>query len=180
MADHPLFSLDPLLVWIPSAWLAVLLAHAGVSKLLDRPLFLQHLGAYRVPEYGQAALQHTLPLAELACAALLLSPWRAAGALMAAVLLCSYAAAMAVHLRAGRQLDCGCGGQPLPLSWALVARNMALLPLAALASLAPNSRAMTLADHAVTAAAVLLGALLWTAFHQLLRQQRPNTRIHPH
>lgn len=180
MADPALWSLDPLLVWIPSAWLAVLLAHAGVSKLLDRPLFVQHLSAYRVPEHGQAALQHALPLAELACAALLLSPWRPTGALMAAVLLGLYAAAMAVHLRAGRQLDCGCGGQPLPLSWALVARNMALLPVAALASLAPNSRAMTLADHAVTAAAVLLGALLWTAMHQLLRQHRPTPRIHPH
>lgn len=166
------FTLDPLLVWIPCAWLAALLAQAGVAKLLDRALFLQHLVAYRVPQRWQGALQHGLPLAELVTAALLLSPLRSLGALVAAGLLSVYALAMAAQLRAGRRLDCGCGGQSLPLSWALVARNAALLPVAMLAGLAPEARAMNLADHGLIAAAMLLGAVLWAAFHQLLRQQR--------
>ncbi len=169
------FMLDPLLVWIPSAWLAALLAHAGVAKLLDRDLFLQHLAAYRVPARWQGALQYSLPLAELAIAALLLSPLRPLGALAAAALLTTYAAAMAVHLGAGRQLDCGCGGEPLPLSWALVVRNATLLLPAVLASLTPADRTMIWADHVVTAAALLLGVLLWAAFHQVLRQQRPRS-----
>jgi hypothetical protein len=167
------FGIDPLLVWIPSAWLAALFAHAGVAKLLDRPLFLQHLGAYRVPSRWQTPLQNGLPLVELGVAALLLSPWRALGAALGAALLLAYACAMAVHLRAGRRLDCGCGGAPLPLSWALVGRNVGLLVLTVWASQAPTERAMSLADHAVTAAALLLACLLWVAFHQVLRQQRP-------
>jgi len=168
------FGLDPLLVWIPTAWPAALFAHAGVAKLLDRPLFLQHLGAYRVPSRWLTPMQNALPLAELGVAALLLSPWRALGAAAAALLLLAYASAMAVHLRAGRRLDCGCGGAPLPLRWALVGRNAGLLALTAWASQTPVERAMSLADHAVTAAALLLGCLLWVAFHQVLRQQRPH------
>lgn len=180
MAAPTLETVDPLLVWIPTAWLAALFAHAALSKLLDRPLFLQHLGAYRVPDRWLGLLQHGLPLAELAVAALLLSPWRSLGALGAAGLLATYAAAMATHLRAGRRLDCGCGGEPLPLSWALVGRNLGLMALAVAASLTPADRAMTLADHAVTAAAVLLGSLLWAAFHQVLRQQRPTRLVEKH
>lgn len=167
------FQPDPLLVWIPSAWLAALLGHAGLVKLLQRDLFAQHLAAYRVPARWLPLAQWALPLAELLAAALLISSWRPLGAAGAAGLLCLYATAMAVPLRAGRRLDCGCGGEPLALSWALVLRNMALLPLALLAGLAPQERAMTLGDHALTAAALLLAALLWAAFHQVLRQQRP-------
>ncbi|WP_396269189.1 MauE/DoxX family redox-associated membrane protein [Ideonella sp.] len=180
MAAPTLETVDPLLVWIPAAWLAALFAHAALSKLLDSALFLQHLGAYRVPDRWLGLLQHGLPLAELAVTVLLLSPWRALGALGAAGLLAAYAGAMATHLRAGRRPDCGCGGEPLPLSWVLVGRNLGLMALALAASLTPADRTMTLADHAVTAAAVLLGSLLWAAFHQVLRQQRPTRFVEKH
>jgi hypothetical protein len=177
MAAPTLETVDPLLVWIPAAWLAALFAHAALSKLLDSALFLQHLGAYRVPDRWLGLLQHGLPLAELAVTVLLLSPWRALGALGAAGLLAAYAGAMATHLRAGRRPDCGCGGEPLPLSWVLVGRNLGLMALALAASLTPADRTMTLADHAVT---VLLGSLLWAAFHQVLRQQRPTRFVEKH
>ena len=169
-------TLDPLAVWIPAAWLATLLLHAGLVKHLDRALFAQHLSAYRVPDALLTPLSWTLPLAEVGCGLLLLSPWRTWGAVGAAALMLLYAASMAWHRRAGRRLDCGCGGEPLPLSWALVLRNLALtlLCLPASASLVP--REMQLADHGVTLGSVLLGTLLWAAFHQVLRQTR---RPHP-
>jgi len=42
--------LEPLMIWIPAAWLETLMLHAGVVKLQDPPLFLHHLAAYRVPD----------------------------------------------------------------------------------------------------------------------------------
>ena len=169
-------TLDPLAVWIPAAWLATLLLHAGLVKLLDRSMFVQHLGAYRVPDALITPLSGVLPLAEIGFGLLLLSPWREVGAAGASALLLLYAASMAWHLKAGRRLDCGCGGEPLPLSWALVLRNLALtlLCLPASANLLP--REMHIADYGVTLGAVLLGSLLWAAFHQVLRQTR---RPHP-
>lgn len=167
--------MDPLLIWIPSAWLAAMFAHAALSKLLDPHQFLQHLGAYRLPDAWLPWLHRALPLAEAATAGLLLSPWRPLGALMAAGLLSVYALAMGAHLRAGRRLDCGCGGEPLPLSWMLVARNLGLVALCGWICQPMSDRTLGLADHAVTAAALLLGCLLWAAFHQVLRQQRPSS-----
>lgn len=162
--------LDPLLVWMAAAWLAVLMLHAGLAKVMDRALFTQHLGAYRVPDAWIAPLSRLLPAAELLIGAALLSPWRPAAAAACAALLAVYAAAMAWHRAAGRRLDCGCGGEPLPLSWALVVRNGLLLLLCAAAGAATSERTLQWGDHAVVAAAVLLGALLWAACHQVLRQ----------
>ena len=172
-----LLMLDPLAVWIPAAWLATLLVHAGLIKHLDRALFAQHLSAYRVPDALLTPISWALPLTEMGLGLMLLSPWRAWGAVGAAGLLLLYAAAMAWHRRAGRQLDCGCGGEPLPLSWTLVLRNLTLVLLCLPASAAFVPRDMHLADYGVTLGAVLLGALLWAAFHQVLRQIRRLTTV---
>lgn len=163
--------IDPLPAWLCSAALAVLFAQAAVAKLADRALFEQHLGAYRVPMAMLPALAWALPLAEVATALALLSPWRQWGAAAAAALLLAYAAAMAWHRARGRRLDCGCGGEPLPLSWALVARNgaLALLAWPAAAPLLP--RPLGVGDLAVIGAALVLGTLLWAALHQVLRHR---------
>jgi hypothetical protein len=174
--DTTALMLDPLAVWIPAAWLATVLLHAGMVKLQDRSLFMQHLAAYRVPDGALTPLSWSLPLCEMAAGLLLLSPFRAGGAVGAAALLLLYAGAMAWHRQAGRQLDCGCGGEPLPLSWTLVLRNLALTLLCLPASALLQPREMQLADYGVTLGAVLLGSLLWAAFHQVLRQTR---RPHP-
>ncbi|MFO1329578.1 MAG: MauE/DoxX family redox-associated membrane protein [Rubrivivax sp.] len=163
--------LDPLPVWMAVACLAVLFAHAALAKLGDRALFQQHLAAYRVPEAWQAPLAWALPLAEAAVAVLLLSRARAMGAALAAVLLVVYALAMALQLRQGRRPDCGCGGDPLPLSWWLVARNGLLLPAAALAGAGTASRALQAADALLIAGTLLLATLLHAALQQLLRHR---------
>lgn len=164
-------SLDPLPIWIAAALLACLFAHAAIAKWADLALLEQHLWAYGVPPRWLAAATRALPLAEAAAAGLLLSPWRGAGAALAALLLLAYAGAMAWHRWQGHALDCGCGGQPLALSWPLVARNLGLAALALLAALPPGRRPMGLGDFAVAAAALLLATLLYAAFHQVLRHQ---------
>lgn len=170
---NTLTPMDPLAVWIPAAWLAVLFAHAGVSKLADRYLFLQHLGAYRLPESGLTPLSWAIPLLELAVALALLSPQRALGAAGAAALLLAYAGAMAWHLARGHRLDCGCGGEPLRVGPALVLRNLALMALAGVAAWPMHGRALQVMDVVVLVPAVLIGAVMWAAFHQLLRSHRP-------
>ena len=112
-----------------------------------------------------------LPLLELAAAGLLLTPWRMAGALLAGALLALYGTGMALALAQGRELDCGCGGEPLPVSWALVARNAVLASLAGFAAWPAAARALGWQDFLVVAAAVLLATLLYAALNQVLRHQ---------
>jgi Methylamine utilisation protein MauE len=165
------FVFDPLPVWIAVALIATLLAHAALAKFADLALFEQHLAAYRVPQALRPFALRALPALELGIAALLLSPWRAVGAALAGALLCAYGAAMAWHRLQGHALDCGCGGEPLPVSWPLVVRNALLALLALAAAGAMTARAMGLADFAVVAASVVLATLLYAAFHQVLRHR---------
>lgn len=164
-----LVQLDPLLGWIAAAALATLFAHAALIKLLDRPLFEQHLAAYRVGQ-GTGLLAWLVPAAEALTAALLLSPARGFGAALAAVLLLGYAGVMAWHRAQGRDLDCGCGGEPMSVSWALVLRNLLLTLVAVLAWQPVSARAMGWADFGVVVGATLLATLLYAASHQILRQ----------
>lgn len=172
----PIDAIDPLASLVAAAWIAVLLGHGAVAKLADRGLFHQHLAAYGVPEGLQPALVWALPLAEAVAALGLLTPWRVAAAALAAALLLLYGGAMAWHLARGQVLDCGCGGAPLPLSWALVGRNAVLATVAGAATLPALGRPLGLADVAVAGGAVVLGTLLHAAFTQVLRTQPARQR----
>jgi hypothetical protein len=88
-------------------------------------------------------------------------------------LLLAYAAAMAWHRARGHTLDCGCGGESLPVSWALVSRNLVLVSISALALAPANPRSMGLGDFAVVVGAVLLGAVLYAGLNQVLRHFSP-------
>jgi Methylamine utilisation protein MauE len=180
MLTHLAFDLDPLPAWIAAAVIATLLAHAALAKLADLSLFEQHLAAYRVPDPRLAAVARVIPAVELAIAALLLSPWRVAGAVLGASLLAGYGAAMAWHRWHGHALDCGCGGEPLPVSWSLVVRNALLALLALLAASPLEDRAMGLADFAVVAASVPLATLLYAGLNQILRHQAGLRMRHSH
>lgn len=164
-------AIDPLLVWIAVACIATLLAHAASTKALDLPLLEQHLAAYGVPFALLGVAARALPALEGAAALLLLTPWRSAGALLAALLLLLYAAVMAFHRARGHALDCGCGGEPLPVSWALVARNLLLAALCAVAAATMSARTMMLPDFFVVAGTLLVATLLYAALHQVLRHR---------
>ena len=173
-------ALDPLPAWIAAAVIATLLAHAALAKLADLSLFEQHLAAYRVPGAALAVAARAIPAFELGVAVLLLSPWRVAGAVLGASLLAGYGAAMAWHRWHGHALDCGCGGEPLPVSWSLVVRNALLALLALLAASPLTDRAMGLADFAVVAASVPLATLLYAGLNQILRHQAGLRMRHSH
>jgi uncharacterized membrane protein YphA (DoxX/SURF4 family) len=168
-------TLDPLVVWIAAACTATLFAHAALTKAADLGLFEQHLAAFGVPPALLGVAARALPALESVAALLLLTPWRAVGAALAALLLLAYAAAMALHLAQGRTPDCGCGGEPLPVSWALVARNGALALLAGAAAAPMSPRAAGLGDFLVVAAALLLATLIHAALHQVLRHRAGQT-----
>ena len=171
--------IDPLLVWIALACIATLLAHAALTKAMNRTLFEQHLAAYGVPQALLAVAAVALPAIELIAALLLFTPWRTAGAALAFTLLALYGAAMAQALVRGRRLDCGCGGEPLAVSWALVLRNAVLAAVAALAGAPMAPRPMGVGDFLVVAAALLLATLLYAALHQVLRH-RAGPTAHTH
>jgi len=162
---------DPLLVMICAGCIAAVLLHAAAGKLGDRDAFAQHLASYGVPDRLLAPMATALPLAEGLLALGLVTPWRGGAALGAALLLALYGAAMAWHLSQGRVLDCGCGGAPLMQSWWLVGRNAVLASISLAAAQPAVERAVGAGDFAVAAAAVLLSALVYAAFNQLLRQQ---------
>ncbi len=163
------FWTNPLWVTLAAVSLATLLGHAALTKLADRALFEQHLAAYGVPMSMLPLAAWGLPLAEASLAVALLTPWRPAAALLALALLAFYGLAMAWHLARGHTLDCGCGGEPMAVSWWLVLRNGLLAGVALLAAHAAPMRALSLGDFAALAGSLALLALLYAALHEVLR-----------
>lgn len=162
---------SPLWVLITASALAVLFAHAALVKAADRELLIHHLAGYGMPVGVRSGLAYAVIALEGATAAALLSPWRSVGACLAAALLGLYALAMALQLMQRRVIDCGCGGQALPVSWVLVVRNGVLMVLAWVASQTTDMRDLVWIDFWVVMAAVLLMVVLYTAIHQVLMQQ---------
>jgi hypothetical protein len=162
---------NPLWAWIAATSLAVLFAHACGVKASDRELLIHHLAGYGVPTGLRKSLAHGVMALEGLTAACLLSPWRKVGALGAAVLLGIYALAMILQLLQKRVIDCGCGGQALPVSWWLVGRNVLLMAWALKASQASGFQERAWVDWGVVMAAVLLLMVLYSAAHQVLLQQ---------
>lgn len=112
-----------------AAAIALVFARAGLHKAGDRTAFQGVLADYGlVPEAALRPAAALLPLLEIiAAAGLAFNATRPAGAGLAAGLLGLYAVAMALVLLQGRrEIDCGCGGAPTPVGWALVLRNLAL------------------------------------------------------
>jgi hypothetical protein len=117
------------------ACLTLVFAQAAVHKLTDFGSFAGFVADYRiVPKSIEAAVARAVVAVEMALVVLLIiEETRIIGAMLAMILLASYAAAIAINLRRGRvQVLCGCGGAPQYLSLLLVARNFVLAALAAM------------------------------------------------
>ncbi|MFZ5508535.1 MAG: MauE/DoxX family redox-associated membrane protein [Pseudomonadota bacterium] len=165
--------LDPILPLMAASALAIVLLTGAWQKLRDREAFALAIEQYRLlPESwaGPAAL--ALAGWELVAGGLLLAgttrPW---GGLAAAALLLLVTAAVALNLLRGRaHIDCGCGGPEggQHLSWSLVARNLALMALAAATRAPEAARELEWLDG-LTAGAGALGLYgLYAAANQLL------------
>lgn len=146
-----------------TVFLILLFVRAAWHKATDFGRFSGFLADYRLLPAGLVAgAARALIGAELGCVALLAWPASsAAGALAAIALLLLYALAIGINVARGhRRIDCGCGGTPQHLSWALVLRNLALAGLAL-----PAAVASAPLDLYAGSAAVFAGLLLWGAYH---------------
>lgn len=158
--------------------LGILFATAALSKLRNRRDFYATVLAYQLlPPRWAMDLGVILPWAEVAIAAGLMlgiGPARFA----ATSLLLAYALAMAVNLRRGRRdLDCGCGGAPQPLSAWLVIRNIVLAGAALAPSLLPvDSRPLKPVDMLIVIGAISGLTWLYFAGHWLLAKSRSSGR----
>ncbi len=123
--------MDPALTWTLALALAMLSAASAAMKLVTP-------AAWMIPA-----------LEALAALGLLLSATRAGAALLMAVLLATFSAAIAINLARGRrEIDCGCFGPALrqTLSGWLLARNAMLLAAAAVLAAPAGVRPLGFAD----------------------------------
>lgn len=160
---------EPLVSTFIRSFLALLFAAAAVSKLLHREEFFGVVRNFRLtPEWLAAPIAAALPFGELAVAAGLLIPGLAPyAALAAAGLLAVFGVAIGINVLRGRTaIDCGClrHGMKQPLSWLLVARNVALALCAVGAAwAAPLVRAAEPIELVLGVVAAALAMLLYVS-----------------
>ncbi len=168
--------LDPLVASLIAFGGVALFAWAAMHKLRTREAFVATLEQYRLlPRRAVGVAALVLAVMEIATAGLLLWPAsRFIGAATGAVLLVIYASAIAINLARGRgDLDCGCGLQPRVIGGWMVARNLIVAASLALLWLPTSGRAIGAADLATIAAALLIGALLYSSIELLLGRAVP-------
>ncbi len=164
---------DPVAVGAAVGALALILFAAAWHKLSEPEVFAGALQAYQLlPTALVSAAARLLPVLEILLGIGMLVPATRAPALLAtALLMLGYASAIGINLLRGRdQIDCGCGGESHPLSWALVARN-AVLAVAALAVAGPTvERGFVWLDGVTLIVGVLAFYTLYLMADELLRQ----------
>ena len=177
MANSLAMQPDPVLAVIAAWTLGGVLLTAARHKLKDRGAFTSVLSAYRLlPDWSLAVAVPVLILMEAGTALALFSAVLfpriapiAAGAALG--LLCCYTLAIAVNLLRGRRsIDCGCGGEPTPLSAWMLLRNGVLIALAIIAGVLATS-AVSTGTLALAVPAVLLLWLVYAIANQLLANQ---------
>lgn len=108
---------------------------AALPKLFARRQFAQAVSNYKLlPERLVAPVAAWLPRLELACGvALVLGIAVRPMATIAAALLVTFIVGVAVNLRRGREIECGCSGSVAPrrIGWGLVLGDLALAAMAA-------------------------------------------------
>jgi hypothetical protein len=160
---------DPIITAATSLGLAILLFGGAVHKWRKPEQFAAVITTYGMLPGGWApAMRRAIPLLEAGLALGLLNPsTRQYSALLSAVLLLAYAAAMSWTLVQGwRIADCGCGLGDVSqrVSAALVWRNLVLALLAGNLLLTPAVRDIGAYDWA----AILFSTLTGGAFYMLV------------
>jgi hypothetical protein len=155
------------------ASVAVLFASAALHKLRDLKRFDEIFSAYgMIPAMSRLRLSRAVPLLELAVAAGLAgNVTRPYAAALGMLLLCAYAAAIAVNLRRGRRdLACGCGGpdERRPIAAWMVWRNILIAAATATAFAPWTDRALTMTDGFTLTFGLLTVALIYLCADQLL------------
>lgn len=154
---------EPMVVWTLRSFLAALFLTAAVSKLTSLEEFYGVVRNFRLlPDILGRAVAFALPVVELAVAAgLLVTPLALPAAMVAALLLAGFGAAIAINVMRERTwIDCGCfrNGMKQHISWKIVLRNVVLTAMAlGVAVLLPATPAGGAADLAT---GLMAGAVL--------------------
>ena len=161
--------LDPAILSTVRLGVGCLLLFAAGHKLRHMWDFRLALGAYRLlPEWAVLPMARLLALAELALGVACLAQLPL-GYVGAFALLSVYTVAILVNLARGRNsIDCGCGGPPQPLSYALVLRNALLLGACVAALAEPAPRPLGWLDFLTITAGLAVLALLYATLNLLL------------
>ncbi len=178
--------LDPLILRIISAGLALLFIFAAAHKLGNKLQFRGILEAYQIVPKGMLGLlSNLIPVFELLLGfawlvtALLLIQIQTVP-LLSTMLLTTYVLAIGINLLRGRRyIDCGCGfssskrkegndGSIQRLSSWLLFRNSLLIVAALIAGFPANNRLSGFMDFFSLIVGSIVVALLYLAFNQLL------------
>lgn len=164
--------LEPVYSWIFALGCALLLARAAAHKLEQRRELVAIVANYRIVPSSWAAIVAVLVVvAEISAALLLVLPaTRATGAVVAASLFITYAAAIALNLKRGRtHIDCGCVGpsQRRSIGAWMVWRNGVLAIAAALSATPVAARTLSTFDVLTVCGGVAALALAYATFDQL-------------
>ena len=159
-----------------AAFLALLMASAGVHKLIERGRAKRAIQEFvGVPLAWAAPLAAAAALSEVMAAALLWMPGsRALGAAMAGALSAAYLLLMLRSLGQGkRDVDCGCsfGGAHHPLGAFHVVRNTVLTLAAAGVALTAAEGAAAIGAPQIIAGVAMLA--LYAALDQVMALQPP-------
>ena len=165
--------LDPAIGGLIVGCFVLLFASAASHKLRDLNQFARIFADYGIaPAVNRWRVAWLVPLVEIAIAAGLLPPVsRPAAAGLGAGLLLSYAFAIAVNLRAGRNaIACGCGGldDRRPIAAWMVWRNLLLAIVLGLAMLPWNARALEWTDGVTLGFGLAAMTLLYFCAERLL------------
>ena len=153
------------LVAIVRLVLAGVFVVSAVAKLRDRAGSRQAVEAFAVPAPLVGLVAAGLPVAELACAVLLVlpDPFATVGAAGSLVMLLAFTAAIVVNLVQGKHPECHCFGDlggDSGISWMTVVRNAVLSTLAIVSFIGTGdlrSVPAVLADLSAAQAGVLAG-----------------------
>lgn len=174
---------DLLTILAGATFFAFLWSLAALHKALNWGIYRDQLRDYRVlPDATVTGFAVLLPIAEATLTiAWLFDGSRNWAAVPSAVLLLSYAAAMAYNLLNGRSnIECGCGGDGQAIRWGLVTRNL-VIALAALllGFVEPVAlRPLMWMDYITIAAAALAMYGFYIIVNQLLANNPPQRSVH--
>jgi Methylamine utilisation protein MauE len=166
--------MDPTLGLVLMLSLSALLIGAGIHKLRNIAWFDELFLQYRLlpSRTRQLKLQRVLPYLEIAVgASLLVADLRPYAAMAAAVLLLTYASAIAINLRRGRRdLECGCGAydHARPIAQWMVWRNVGIAMLASVGVVSWSDRPLQLIDCVTIGCGCVVIALLYRSFERLV------------
>lgn len=173
-------AVDPFVQLAAVGAIGIVFARAIVEKASNFVVYAATLRDYRlIPEALAPFAAVSLFVAELATLFMLVLPeTRAAGAICAMGLLALYALAMSLALAAGREeIECGCGGEGQIVSWALVARNAALIALCASIAAPAAPRDLSWFDQAQVVCAILVFWLALAAVEKTVESQAAVRRL---